>query len=93
MFSLTVEMYGLPSDATSLREVSIDLNDGARISELVAALRKAIPALEGEVIQVGEDILAGGYTFNINGQFYAGFERLNLKPGDSVKLLLMATGG
>ena len=86
-------MFSLPSEVTDLRSVDVELNDGAKISDLVAALRKAIPALEGEVIQPGEDILAGGYTFNVNGQFYAGFEKLGLKPSDSVKLLLMATGG
>ena len=93
MFGLRVEMFGLPSEVTELRSIDVRLNDGASISDLVAGLRKAIPSLEGEVIQVSEDILAGGYAFNINGQFYAGFERLSLKSGDSVKLLLMATGG
>jgi hypothetical protein len=93
MFRLKIEMFGLPSDVTSLRSIDVTLNDGAVIAELVFALRKAIPALEGKVIRTGEDRLIDNYTFNINGHFFAGNYRIELKAGDSIKLLMLATGG
>jgi molybdopterin converting factor small subunit len=93
MFSLRIEMYGLPPGATSLRDINIDLNEGAVISDLVAAIKSAVPALDGEVIRKGENILTENYTFNINGHFFHNGGRLLLKAGDSVKLLSIATGG
>jgi hypothetical protein len=93
MFNLKVEMFGLPSNATTLRDVNVELNDGASIPDLISALKKAIPALEGPVILEGAHRLTENYTFNINGHFYIGYEHLKLKPVDSVKLLLVASGG
>jgi len=93
MLNLKVEMYGLPSNATTLKDVTVELNDGASITDLIAALKKTIPSLEGLVIRDGTDRLTESYTFNINGHFYIGYEHLKLKPADSVKLLLVASGG
>jgi len=93
MFHLKVEMFGIPAAITSEKDVEVTLNDGAMLPDLVAALRQAIPAFNGEVVRRDTDILGDSYTFNLNGHFYAGCERIVLNPGDSVKLLLMATGG
>jgi molybdopterin converting factor small subunit len=93
MFQLKIEMFGVPPEVAPSRNVEVALDDGAAIPELVAALRKAAPALEGRVIQSGKDRLADGYSLNINGRFYTGEKRVRLKAGDSVALVMLASGG
>ncbi len=89
-----VEMYGLSSEITELRKVEIELEDGASLGEVVEALRRKIPALEGRVIRPGEDQLMEHYAFNINGRFYFDEnEEVRLQDGDRVALLTLATGG
>ncbi len=89
-----VEMYGLSSEITELREVEIELKDGASLGDIVGALRRKIPALEGHVIRDGENRLMERYAFNINGRFYFDDrEELQLQGGERVALLTLATGG
>ena len=93
MFKCTVEMFGLPEEITDRRKVEVELKDGASPRDVVAALRREIPALEGPVIRCGEDQLVERYGFYINGRFYTGDEEVQLKDGDRVVLLTLATGG
>jgi len=93
MFSCVVGMYGLPAEVTELREVEIELGDGARLRDMIAALRREIPALEGDIICAAEDRLTEDYAFNINGRFYQDDNGLQVKPGDRIALLLLASGG
>ena len=93
MIKCVVEMFGLPHRITELREVELRLKNGANLRDVVAALRCAIPALEGRVIRAGEDRLTEYYAFSINGQFYINDQDIKLKDGDSVMLLTLATGG
>lgn len=93
MFRCMVEMFGLPDEITSLQKVEVELKDGASPRDLVAALRRKIPALEGPIIRCGEDQLVENYGFYINGRFYTGDEEVQLKDGDRVVLLTLATGG
>jgi molybdopterin converting factor small subunit len=89
----TIPMYGLPRQITEKREVEVELSDNAGMVEVVAALRKRIPALEGTVIVRGEDRLADEYKFNINGTFYFAGMDFKLKKGDRIALLVPMTGG
>jgi molybdopterin converting factor small subunit len=89
----TIPMYGLPWQITEKREVEVELSDNAGMVEVVAALRKRIPALEGTVIVRGEDRLADEYKFNINGTFYFAGMDFKLKKGDRIALLVPMTGG
>ena len=93
MIKYVVEMFGLPHQITELREVELKLKDGANLGDLIVALRCAIPALEGRVIRAGEDRLTEYYAFSINGQFNFNDQDVQLKDGDSVMLLTLATGG
>ncbi len=93
MFKCVVGMFGLSDEVTELREVEVELKDGASLGDVIAALRREIPALEGEVIRAGEERLMGHYAFNINGRFYLDDSELQLQDGDRVALLLLATGG
>jgi molybdopterin converting factor small subunit len=93
MFKCTIYMYGLPYEITTLREVEVELNDGAGMAEVVAALRGKVPSLEGPVIRTGQDRLEENYKFNINGNFYYDGMDFKLHPGDRIALLVPVTGG
>ncbi len=94
MTKYIVEMYGLSSEITELRQVEVELKDGTSLGDVVGAIRRKIPALEGHVIRAGEDWLMEHYAFNINGRFYFDDrEEVQLHGGDRVALLTLATGG
>jgi molybdopterin converting factor small subunit len=89
----TVEMFGLSPQITDINKVELELKEGAGLKDLVAALRRKIPALEGSVIKPGEDRLTDWYVFSINGQFQDSDSEIRLRSGDRITLLLLATGG
>ncbi len=86
-------MYGLSSEITDLRKAEVELEDGASLGAVIAALRREIPALEGHVIRAGENRLMEPYAFNINGRFYFGDGELQGHEDDRIALLTLATGG
>jgi molybdopterin converting factor small subunit len=93
MARYVVEMFGLPYQIAGRREVEVKLEDGARLRDIIAVLRREVPALEGSIIRTGEDRLSEGYVFNINGRFYFDNEEPKLKDGDHLRLLTLATAG
>ena len=88
-----VQLFGLPREVTELREVEVELKDGASLGDIIAALRREIPALEGHVIRAGENRLTEHCAFNINGRFYLDDREIQLQDGDRIALLTLATGG
>ena len=96
MIKCTVEFFGVPVKATETK-VEIELKEGAKLKDIIAALRHGLPALEGKIIVPGEDRMVEGYTFNIHGKFYVdGYDNdsdIPLKNGDRVAVLTIPTGG
>ena len=88
-----VQLFGLPREITDLREVEVELKDGANLGDVIAALKREIPALEGPIIRAGENRLMEHCAFNINGRFYLDDKEAQLQDGDRVLLLTLATGG
>ncbi|MBN1160990.1 MAG: MoaD/ThiS family protein [Dehalococcoidales bacterium] len=93
MFKVVVPMYGLRREISELREVEVELHDGAAMAEVIAAMRAKIPSLEGPVLRQGEDRLVEQYKFNINGKFYFDGQDFKLNKGDRIALLVPITGG
>jgi molybdopterin converting factor small subunit len=93
MFKGVIYIYGLPREIADVREVPVELNEGAGMSEVVGALKEKVPALEGPVIRTGENRLRELYKFNINGTFYYDGQDFKLQPGDRIALLMPVTGG
>ncbi len=93
MVKCTVEMFGIPPEITDLRSTDVTVKDGATPSDLVAALREKLPALDGPIISPGRDRLVESFGFYVNGQFYTGDQEVYLKPGDRIVLLALAMGG
>jgi molybdopterin converting factor small subunit len=88
-----VQLFGLPHEITELQKVEVGLKDGTTLGDVIAALRREIPALEGRVIRAGENRLMEHYAFNINGRFYLNDKEVQLQDSDRVALLTLATGG
>jgi len=86
-------MYGLPREVTTIREVTAELPEGAGMADVVAALKAAVPELEGPVIRPGTNRLVEHYKFNLNGHFYYDGMDFSLKSGDRIALLVPVTGG
>ncbi len=93
MVKCTVELFGVPPEITDARAIEVQVKDGATPADVVAALRKSVPALEGPIIAPGEDHLTEVFGFYINGQFYTGDDEVRLKTGDRIVLLALAMGG
>lgn len=93
MFKCKVEMYGLPHEITDLMVVEVELEDGASMADVIAAMKEKIPSLEGTVIRNGENRLEELYKFNVNGRFYFDGMDFQLHSSDRIALLVPATGG
>ncbi len=93
MLRCIVQLFGLPHEITELHEVEVELKDEAKLGDVIAALRREIPALEGRVIRAGENRLMEHCVFNINGRFYPDDREVQLQDGDRILLLAIATGG
>ena len=93
MFKCVIPMYGLSRKITEIREVEVELRDGAGMAEVITALREKVPSLEGPVFRTGEDRLEEQYKFNMNGQFYYAGMDFELYQGDRIALLVPMTGG
>lgn len=93
MMRCIVQLFGLPREVTELREVEVKLKDGAKLGDVIAALRQKIPALEGHVIRAGGNRLMEHCAFNIKGRFYLDDRDIQLQNGDRILLLTLATGG
>ena len=93
MFRCMVEIFGLPEEITCRPKVEVRLKDGASPKDVIAVLRREVPALEGPVIRYGEDQLVDHFGFYINGRYYTGDEEVQLEDGDHIVLLALASGG
>ena len=93
MITCTVEMWGLPRELSGVPQVELKVKDDAGLRDIIAALKKTVPVLEGAVISSGGDCLEDTCAFAIGGQFYVEGEDVKLKNGDRLRLLTLATGG
>jgi molybdopterin converting factor small subunit len=93
MFKCVVGLYGLPRGIADGHQVEVELKDEASLADVIAALRCALPKLEGPVILIGENRLTEHYAFNINGRFYTDDKEIRVRNGDKVALLALAAGG
>jgi len=88
-----VYIYGLPKEIADVREVEIELKNGTHMSDVIAALKEKVPALEGPVFRKGENRLQELYKFNVNGDFYYDGQDFQLQSKDRIALLMPVTGG
>jgi molybdopterin converting factor small subunit len=96
MIKCKVEFFGVPVQASE-QKVEIEIKEGARLKDIIAALRRKLPGLEGNIIVAGKDKMIDGYTFNIHGKFYVdGYDDdkdIELVNGDKIAVLTIPIGG
>ena len=93
MVKYTVELFGMSNQFAGRRNVEFELDGDVSLGEVVAALRREMPALEGSIIKPGEDKLTGHYTFNVNGRFCMDDYDVKVTGDDHILLLTFALGG
>ena len=94
MITCTIELYGLSADLAGITEVVLELpGEDAGMQELVSALKKRLPVLDGIVVKQGENVLADNQAFNINGRFFSGSDVITVHDDDRIRLLTAAIGG
>jgi molybdopterin converting factor small subunit len=93
LIKCVIGLYGPPREVTGSPEVEVELAEEAGLTEVIAALRREIPKLEGRVIRGGKDKLTSYYAFNINGRFYGDDKKIRIKRGDKIALLPLVSGG
>ena len=93
MIKCRVEMWGLPREVSRRAEVEVKLNDKASLHDVIAALRIQVPEFIGVVIREDEDELEDTCVFNIDGQFIQEDQNPEVKDGERIRLLTLATGG
>ncbi len=94
MITCIVEFYGQSYELAGRKEAVLKLEKNkAGIPDMVAALRKEVPALDGFVLKEGQDSLMDNQVLNINGQFYHNGDEIILRDDDRIRVLTIATGG
>ena len=92
-FKCVIPFYGLSRELTTLRQVEVELTDGAGMAEVIGAIKEKVPSLNGPVFKQGENKLVEYYKFNINGKFYFQDMEFQLHPGDRIALLVPLAAG
>ena len=92
-FKCVIPLYGISHELAPRRQVELELSDGAGMAEVIGAIKKKVPALDGKAFKKGENVLEEQYKFNINGKFYFEGMDFQLHPGDRIALLVPITGG
>jgi molybdopterin-guanine dinucleotide biosynthesis protein A len=91
--SVTVELLGLSRLLGKREQVELRVSPHGPLSQIVAALAEAVPALVGVAIDMHGDRLAPGYLLNRNGREPLLAEEVTLAPGDHLLLLSAEVGG
>jgi molybdopterin-guanine dinucleotide biosynthesis protein A/molybdopterin converting factor small subunit len=93
LLSCTVELFGGARLKAKTDRVSLTLAPGANLSDALAALAKAIPALVGPVLTANHRALTAGYACNLNGTDFLSDLHTPLRSGDSLLILSSDAGG
>ena len=93
MAAYTVGLFGLSHVFPGQHDIEVELGPETTLGELLAALRRKMPALEGKIIRTGEDKLAGLYAFNVNGRFFLDEYDIKIRATDHILIVTLALGG
>ncbi|HOT92363.1 MAG TPA: MoaD/ThiS family protein [Anaerolineae bacterium] len=85
-----VEFTGIPRVVTGVRQVPLQLQDGATYREIVRLLGKRYPQLIGEVLQPDGETFQPSNMLNLNGQRMIQPAQMDESPHDGDRLILMS---
>jgi molybdopterin converting factor small subunit len=87
---LYVEFLGLARLATGLKEIALDLDNGATFRDVVRALGTRYPALIGNVIQPDGETLQYPNALNHNVQRLIQAHQMSESPNDGDRIIVMS---
>ena len=92
---IRVEFLGLSRLVTGIKEISLELAEGATFRDIVRTLGTEYPALIGNVIQPDGKTLQEPNIFNLNARKMVQASQMSSGPsdGDRVILMSMSAGG
>ena len=92
--SCIVEMFGFALEESGLNRVTIILEEGSDLGDLISGLRAEVPSLVGRVIDRDSNRLVERCAFNVDGRFYF-YDDVDYKINKDIRiqLLTLATGG
>ncbi|MGQ9676429.1 MAG: MoaD/ThiS family protein [Chloroflexota bacterium] len=90
---VVVELYGTARSVVGAREVDVEVQAGASVRTVIAALATSQPALIGRVIAPGCAELLQSYGVNLNGRNFVADLDTPTQPGDRLLLLFTSAGG
>ena len=93
MFECHIQLFGFPKEIIDGNEVILSLDDDASLADVVAQLRKKVPALEGFAVAPGENRLVAGFKFNLNGRLIYTDYSMKVQGSDRIALLPRVSGG
>ena len=88
-----MELFGSARLAAGRRELTIEVVEEPRASDVVAAIAAACPALVGSVIDEDGTGLLESHVLNVNGAAFVDGDRIDLGPGDRLLLFSSQAGG
>jgi hypothetical protein len=93
LMEFTVEFYGLPRRLSGVKETAVDVEHGASLRDVVAALAKRFPAFLNELIDPQTYDLEEPYFFNIDARFVPPSLDHVPQQGQRLLLLFLEAGG
>jgi molybdopterin converting factor small subunit len=90
---LHVELFGIPRLIAGTADVCLEVPAQPTLSEALAALAQAVPALVGRVIAADGARLVPGYACNVNGLQFVRGGRDRLAAGDHLLIMSADAGG
>nr|MBC7243854.1 MoaD/ThiS family protein [Chloroflexota bacterium] len=90
---LTIGFYcGLARRLSKETEAEIEVNDGATLRDVGAALAQRFPAFLGPLITPGTHDLVEPHFFHVNGRRAANMD-MPVQEGDRILLMTVTAGG
>jgi molybdopterin converting factor small subunit len=92
---IKVEFSSISRVLTGKKEMTLDLNKGANIGDVVSELGRVYPQLLGEIIEKDGKSLIPTNLFSVNGEKIIHESDLQYQPdeGDRLILLSLLSGG
>jgi molybdopterin converting factor small subunit len=93
MIEFTVEFFGLPRRLSGIKETIVQVERGATLRDVVAALAARFPAFLGALIDPDTHDLKEPYFFNIDARFVPRNLEYTPQEGERLLLLFLEAGG
>jgi molybdopterin converting factor small subunit len=90
-----IEFFGLSRLVTGVKEIALDLEDGATFRDVARRLGETYPALIGDVIRSDDGSLQHPNVLNVNARRMIRADKMDESPrdGDRIILMSMSAGG